>query len=29
MKPTAPMQSDFLAQGFDPRFFCGAKFLGP
>ncbi len=29
MKPIAPTPNDFLVQGFDLRFFCGAKFLGP
>jgi hypothetical protein len=27
VKPTAPVQGDYSVEGFDLRFFCGAKFL--
>ncbi len=29
VKPTAPTPCDFSVQGFDPKFFCGARFSGP
>jgi hypothetical protein len=29
VKPIALAPSDFLVQGFDPRFFCGARFSRP
>jgi len=29
VKPITLVPSDYLIHGFDPRFFCGARFLGP